>query len=66
MLRRINMRSNGITTAAVAALLASLTLPVAAQEISAANSSRYLGGGRWEWTVYINAPQQFLQDIQSV
>jgi transcription initiation factor IIF auxiliary subunit len=66
MRKRIYFVSNIITAVAAGALISFLALPVAAQEISAANTSRYIGGGRWEWTVYINAPQQVLQDIQSV
>ncbi len=66
MHRRIYFVSNIILAAAVGTFLTLAALPVTAQEISAANTSKYLGGGRWEWTVYINAPQPVLQDIQSV
>jgi len=37
-----------------------------AQEISASNTSRFLGQGRWEWTVYINASPQVLRRIDCV
>jgi transcription initiation factor IIF auxiliary subunit len=37
-----------------------------AQEISASNTSRPLGNGRWEWTVYINASPQVLSQIDCV
>ena len=38
-----------------------------AQEIlSVANTSRSLGNGRWEWTVFINASPQVLRQIECV
>jgi transcription initiation factor IIF auxiliary subunit len=36
------------------------------QEISADNTAKGLGNGRWSWTVFIKAPLEVLQDIQSV
>jgi transcription initiation factor IIF auxiliary subunit len=36
------------------------------QEISADNTAKDLGNGRWSWTVFIKAPPEVLQDIQSV
>lgn len=66
MHRRTDSIAISITTMMTGALLVLSTFPVAAQDISIANTSSYLGGGRWEWTVYINAPQQVLQNVQSV
>jgi transcription initiation factor IIF auxiliary subunit len=37
-----------------------------AQDMSASNTSRFLGNGRWEWTVYINASPQVLRQIDCV
>jgi transcription initiation factor IIF auxiliary subunit len=37
-----------------------------AQEISTFNTSRPLGPGQWEWTVYINASWQVLNQIECV
>ena len=46
--------------------LLSLALPSAAQEISADNTSRYVGKERWKWTVFIRTSQQVLKDIKCV
>jgi transcription initiation factor IIF auxiliary subunit len=43
-----------------------LTLSAAAQEISTSNTSRYVGDGRWDWTVYIRAVPQVLSKIRCV
>jgi transcription initiation factor IIF auxiliary subunit len=37
-----------------------------AQDITASNTSRFLGNGRWEWTVYIKASPQVLREIDCV
>lgn len=37
-----------------------------AQEIEVLNTSRYLGDKRWEWTIFLQAPTQLLQDIRCV
>jgi transcription initiation factor IIF auxiliary subunit len=37
-----------------------------AQEIAAANTSRYVGAGRWDWTVYLRAPPKVLKEIKCV
>jgi transcription initiation factor IIF auxiliary subunit len=37
-----------------------------AQEISAANTSRYVGNGRWEWTIFIKASSELLDGIKHV
>jgi transcription initiation factor IIF auxiliary subunit len=34
--------------------------------LEVANSSRYVGKGRWNWTVYINAPEEILRRIERV
>jgi transcription initiation factor IIF auxiliary subunit len=39
-------------------LLVSLTSDSLAQGLSIANTSRYLGLGRWEWTVYVKAQNE--------
>jgi hypothetical protein len=36
------------------------------QGLSAANTSRYLGGDQWEWTIFITGPDQLLKSVQSV
>lgn len=43
-----------------------MTLAAAAQELSASNTSRYVGDGRWDWTVFIVAPREVLQNISCV
>ena len=45
-----------------------LAVPAAAwaQEIIAANTSRYIGDRRWEWTVYVQAPPPVLDSIRCV
>lgn len=47
-------------------LLVSFPLPCVAQQISADNTSRYIGNGRWDWTVFIKASKQVLDDIECV
>jgi len=37
-----------------------------AQEISAANTSRYLGDGKWDWTVFIKASPEVLNQVKCV
>jgi hypothetical protein len=37
-----------------------------AQEITAANTSRSIGEGRWDWTVFIQAPPSVLERIKCV
>lgn len=44
----------------------SFPLPSAAQEISVANTSLYVGNGRWDWTVFIQASPQVLKEIACV
>jgi transcription initiation factor IIF auxiliary subunit len=36
------------------------------QQISADNTARDLGNGRWNWTVFIKAPPEVLDQIESV
>jgi len=43
-----------------------MTSSAAAQEILAANTSIYLGEGKWEWTVFIQAQGDILKQIQVV
>ncbi len=38
----------------------------AAQEIKARNTSRYVGNGKWDWTIFIQASEQVLDDIKCV
>ncbi|MBI3694676.1 MAG: hypothetical protein HY238_07525 [Acidobacteria bacterium] len=40
--------------------------PASAQELSTANTARYRGDGRWDWTVYIRAPSEVLKRINCV
>ena len=52
---------------AVLALLAAQSGSSSAQEsISASNTSRYVGGGRWDWTVFLRASTTVLSQIQCV
>jgi transcription initiation factor IIF auxiliary subunit len=37
-----------------------------AQDISTANTSRYVGNDRWDWTVYIKASPDVLRNIRCV
>lgn len=37
-----------------------------AEQISADNTSRYVGGGRWDWTVFIKAVPEVLERIECV
>jgi transcription initiation factor IIF auxiliary subunit len=39
---------------------------VAQDKITAANSAAYIGGGRWTWTVYIQAPADRIPSIRCV
>lgn len=41
-------------------------ISAAAQDISAANTSRYIGNGRWAWTIYIKAPPEVLSKVKCV
>ncbi len=52
----------------VLGLWATALVPVgaAAQDIGAANTSRYVGEGRWEWTVFITAAPETLKEIRCV
>jgi transcription initiation factor IIF auxiliary subunit len=36
------------------------------QDITAANTSRYIGSGKWEWTVFVKAPSDLLNEIRHV
>jgi len=42
------------------------SIAAAAQEINVANTSSYIGEGRWEWTVYIVAPPEAIDKIKCV
>jgi transcription initiation factor IIF auxiliary subunit len=50
----------------VGLLLTAMASPAAAQEISAANTSRYTGDGRWDWTIFIKATAQILGEVRCV
>ena len=47
-------------------LLISSPLALSALDITAHNTSEYLGKGKWQWTVFIQASQQVLNDIERV
>lgn len=49
-----------------ATCLIAMTPSAAAQEFSASNISRYAGNGRWDWTVFISASPQLLNNIRCV
>ncbi|MEO5739570.1 MAG: pYEATS domain-containing protein [Vicinamibacterales bacterium] len=51
------------------AVLAMLARPAYGEQllgVSAANTSRYLGGEQWEWTIFVTGPAQLLNTIQRV
>jgi len=50
------------------ALLFSLCLPLAATDakITVSNTSKFVGDGRWDWTVFIKADKPVLDRIQCV
>jgi transcription initiation factor IIF auxiliary subunit len=50
----------------VGLLLLAGPLPASGQEISAKNTSRYVGDNRWDWTVYISASPTTLGEIRCV
>jgi len=54
------------TAAFLAGMCLILCLSSDAQEISTSNTSRYVGNGRWDWTVYIRAVPQVLNKIRCV
>jgi transcription initiation factor IIF auxiliary subunit len=39
---------------------------VAQENITVSNTSKYLGDGRWDWTVFVKAQQPVLNKIQCV
>jgi transcription initiation factor IIF auxiliary subunit len=47
-------------------VITALTSAASAQEISAANTSRYVGDRRWEWTVFVQASPETLNGIRCV
>lgn len=47
-------------------LLCLTAMPVGAQGLTAANTSRYLGGGRWSWTIYLVASEAVVDRISGV
>ncbi|MCI0331062.1 MAG: hypothetical protein L0196_09000 [candidate division Zixibacteria bacterium] len=51
---------------ATALVASTLTPHSQAQELSARNTSQYIGNGRWDWTVFINPSFRNLNDIDSV
>jgi transcription initiation factor IIF auxiliary subunit len=46
--------------------LINTTSSASAQEISASNISRYVGNGRWDWTIFIVAPHNVINEIECV
>lgn len=55
-----------MTTIALVALLAAPAYGEQLLGVSAANTSRYLGGERWEWTIFVTGPPQLVRTIQRV
>jgi len=47
-------------------LLISSPLGLAAQDITTHNTSEYLGKGSWKWTIFIQAQQDVLNEIERV
>lgn len=45
---------------------AAITLAERYSEISTANTSRYLGNNRWDWTIFLNADPQTLKQVSHV
>lgn len=50
----------------VGVLLAATSLPATAQEVTAANTSRYAGDDRWDWTIFIKAAPEVLKKVRCV
>jgi transcription initiation factor IIF auxiliary subunit len=50
----------------VVCVLLGMELQASAQDISAANTSRYLGERQWSWTVFIKAPPAVLNEVKCV
>jgi hypothetical protein len=51
------------------ALLALVAVPAYGEQllgVSATNTSRYLGGERWEWTIFVTGPAVLLKTVQRV
>lgn len=55
-----------VTGLLLTVVLIVVSLPVAAQELSVANISRYVDNGRWDWTVFIRASPKLLERISCV
>ncbi|UCD93374.1 MAG: hypothetical protein JSU69_06250 [Candidatus Zixiibacteriota bacterium] len=51
---------------ASAACIIAATGSVYAEEISAANTSRYVCNGKWDWTVYIQSTPEVINDVKHV
>lgn len=65
------MRKKFHLTPQLAGLLAGMCLVATTtraegQQLSAANSSRYVGNGRWDWTVFIKGPPEILKNVSCV
>ena len=58
--------STGLGAALLGLVIATLPAAVSAQEITAANTSRYVGERRWEWTVFLQAAPQVLDGVRCV
>ena len=41
-------------------------MPVSAQPLNAANTSAYMGDGRWNWKIFIQAPDDVIRNIDCV
>src|SRR5262245_17221090 len=69
MTRRFRLRP-GLLRALIrvtfAGWLLGLAPPAAAQEIASAHTSRYVGKGRWDWTVFIRAAPEVLARVECV
>ncbi|HKA59308.1 MAG TPA: pYEATS domain-containing protein [Gemmatimonadales bacterium] len=53
-------------TALVMAAALTVPSPAMAQALSATNISRYMGDGRWDWTIYLVGAPEVLRDVRCV
>ena len=63
---KIRAVPRGVVSGLGCLLLLGLCAAALAQNITASNTSRALGNGRWEWTVFLTAPPQVLRQIDCV
>lgn len=65
LVRRRRPRRFVVAVPAVAAVLVLMAM-VHAQAVGVANTSRYVGDGQWDWTIYLTAPRDVLPNVRCV